>query len=235
MKKNLLSLALLFASMSSFEVIAQNDLSWQVQAGLNVAKQRNDLMDAGSRAGFNVGVRAELPIANGIYGNTGLILDQKGYKMDLGGGDETRLNLLYLTLPIHAGYRHEINNDISLFGDFGPYLAFGIAGKSKDKYDGKTEKYDAFGDEGEYKRFDFGLGFRVGAEYQKKYGISCGFDWGLINVAKTESSSDYDYDYDDYNYYGGYNGGYNSSYDDDLGDLAKIKNFCFSLSLSYKF
>ena len=81
-------------------------------------------------------------------------------------------------------YRHALTRRSALFFDFGPYFAFGFAGKTKVTQVNKrgivVAKYnrDTFSDEGA-DSFDWGLGFNFGAEFARHYRISLGSDWGL--------------------------------------------------------
>lgn len=61
--------------------------------------------------------------------------------------------------------------------------------------------------------FDFGLGFRIGAELQKRYSVSLGYDWGLID----EYTSDTDKN--------------NTS----IYETPTLRNRNLTISLSYKF
>ena len=64
----------------------------------------------------------------------------------------------------------------------GPYIAYGIAGKTKADVAGLSEKVDTFGDDGlDLKPFDAGLGLGVGAEFGKII-LDLGWDMGLTNI-----------------------------------------------------
>ena len=159
-------------------------------AGLNVAKATS--LDASMTIGFNVGARAEYNFSDNFYLGAGLLFTQKGYKWKgiMQNGADLKANPYYIEIPINAGYRYNFNDKVSVFGEVGPYIGFGIAGKYK------AEGYESakfFGDEGkvmaatlfapgvEPKRVDFGLGFAAGVEISK-FQVRLGYELGLTNI-----------------------------------------------------
>lgn len=79
--------------------------------------------------------------------------------------EDGKSNAYYLEVPVHFGYKHTVSDKFALFGEFGPYFACGLFGKTSsnaldydDNFDfvSESEKHDTFD---EFKRFDFGLGF----------------------------------------------------------------------------
>ena len=163
-------------------------------AGLNVAKATN--LNASMAIGFNVGARAEYNFNDNCYLGGALLFTQKGYKLKefiMLRGADLKANPYYIEIPINAGYRYSFNDKVSVFGEFGPYVAFGIGGKYK------AEGYESakfFGDEGKVnatalftgntyeispKRVDFGLTFAAGVEISK-FQIRVGYELGLTNV-----------------------------------------------------
>ena len=185
MKKILL---LVVASLLSISAINAQNLSTEVVAGLNVSNWGG----FNSKAGFHAGVRFELALpslAEGVYTNAGLLFTSKGAKLDLGDLGAGKANAYYLELPIHIGYKYALSNSFAIFGDVGPYVGVGLFGKAKstyteyyyDEYYTETETTNVFD---EMKRFDMGVGLRVGFEFMQKYSISVSYDWGLLNTYK---------------------------------------------------
>lgn len=194
MKKFLVLFALVAISMVS--VNAQEHVRWGVVAGMNVSKYTFTGFD--NKIGFHAGVKAEvgLPqLAEGAYLDFGGLLTLKGAKIDGGSLASFKFNPYYLEIPVHIGYKYAVNNDFSLFGNVGPYFGFGLFGKAKLKVNGDLSDYgyedygdistseNVFGDDG-LKRFDFGLGLKVGAEFSRKYQVSLSYDFGLVKVEK---------------------------------------------------
>ena len=181
MKKLFLTLCGLSCLLAQ-SVMAQ-DSSVEVTAGMNLSS----MSELDSKIGFHVGVRVDkqLPtLFNGAYINGAALLSLKGAEKDLGDALNMSCNAYYLEVPIHFGYKHAFNESISAFGEFGPYFAFGLFGKTKLESMGDDAKVDTFSDDGGVKRFDFGLGLRVGVEFNKRIPLSVGYDFGLINVVE---------------------------------------------------
>ena len=71
-----------------------------------------------------------------------------------------------------------------------------------------------------YQRWDAGIGFRVGVEYNNHYNLMFGCDWGLADI---------------------YRDSFRDTYHDSFKaqgidtSLPKVKNFNFSITLGYRF
>ncbi|MFV0326418.1 MAG: outer membrane beta-barrel protein, partial [Bacteroides xylanisolvens] len=134
MKKALLLFALVVISVVSIK--AQDNLKWGVMAGMNVSKYTITGFD--SRIGFHAGVKAELglsqaPNGGGAYMDFAALLTLKGAKVDGGSLASITFNPYYLEVPVRVGYKYAVNDDFSLFGSVGPYIAVGLFGKAKAK------------------------------------------------------------------------------------------------------
>ena len=192
---------------------AQGKLGFTVEAGLNLSKFSGDTdqLTAGGgcdmKAGFNIGVMANVPFTDAIYLKSGLKYTQRGWqkesKEDDGVYDEHE-TLGYLQLPILFSYRYAISDNIELQANVGPYLAYALHGKDADD-DDIFEYYD-------YKRFDFGLVLpSVGVTISNFY-VGVSNELGLVNLIDEE-------------------------YYDEAGDYNKNKwhNYCFSINVGYAF
>jgi len=177
-----------------------------IKAGMNISNASIDNKDADPKlkVGYQIGVTADYSFTRDWLIQTGLSFTVKGSKIDdfyagkmIGGdgrGTTHTFNQLYLTLPIYAGYRIHVTDNFGVVIGAGPYLGYGIGGKTKEKLheaifgDGSTErKFDTFGDADDIdieqlKRFDFGLGLNVSAEFGKIV-VGLGYEHGLLNIA----------------------------------------------------
>lgn len=173
------------------------------QFGMNISNFRmNEIPwgDMDAKAGFNAGIHAEyaLPECYGIYLNAGVDYSMKGAKdrIETMIGDQLGLGAtyitrpMYLSVPIHVGYRYDVMDDLGIYADFGPYFAFGTNGKSILKMDDFSEDVrtgffmNDKDDNQFYKvqRTEFGLGFRIGAEYARHYNFLFSCDWGITDM-----------------------------------------------------
>ncbi len=167
-----------------------------VVAGFNVSDINCADYDFDSKFGFHVGVIGQLNFHEngGLYLNAGILLSDKGAKMSgIALDDEFTgiekfdgtFNAYYFDIPVHVGYKYVLNNDVALFGEAGPYFGIGAFGKTTIKAGGvKVGETDTFDSEdGFMKRFDFGLGFRLGVELIQKIPVSVGWDFSVIDTS----------------------------------------------------
>lgn len=150
-----------------------------VKAGVNMSNLNGDIKHNDVRFGYNIGVTLDYKFTPELYLLTGLDLTTKGLRINV---DDVKAssNLIYLQLPVHVGYKLSISEITKLVFYAGPYVAYGIGGKHKEDAEFIEVKTDSFRKYG-YKRFDFGLGLGVGAEFGKIV-TSLGYDFGLTNI-----------------------------------------------------
>ena len=169
--KKLYSLVIAAVAAVALSFTAQaGDSYYEVFGGLNFSTVDYNGVDF--RTGVHVGLRGALEIPSvtqGFYVNAATALSYRGFK-----ADTVSYNPCYLDIPVHAGYKYENDDRITLFAEAGPYVGIGLFGKSEGR--------NIFSDEVGYKRIDLGLGLRTGIEIDKKYVISVGGDFGFLNV-----------------------------------------------------
>lgn len=210
----------------------EKNLSFMGLFGMNISNMQykhQPGMELNPKAGLNLGIRAEymLPAVRGLFVNAGLEYGMKGGRSriygpfeDMGGVYGTYIaRPCYLSIPIHVGYRYDIDERVGIYADFGPYFAVGTNGNFRTKYDDYSEDYteSIFAKEDGvryYKRFDCGIGLRFGAEYAQHYNFILGLDWGLTDMY-TQNAKHFWYE---------------SGYHD-----VSCKNYCASLTLGYRF
>lgn len=101
-------------------------ISLSADLGMNVASLTKQNL-WGSKVGLNVGIMAEKPVLNSLSVKAGLFYTMKGAKnggRDTGFGATLRSTLDpgYLEIPVMASYRYQLNEQIRLQFDFGPYF-----------------------------------------------------------------------------------------------------------------
>lgn len=150
-------------------------------------KETSDML-----VGFEGGVYANIPIAPQFYVQPSLMYEGKGGKnKDVDA--QTRLN--YLTLPIDFLFKPEMPNGSGawIIG-VGPYLGYGISGKSELTVGEATGSIDPFkendltGGEALLKRFDAGANVQLGYEMASGFNIGLNANLGLIDIANNGDS-----------------------------------------------
>jgi hypothetical protein len=185
MKRIILSaLFIVFATLSYGQ-----SLRWGVVGGVNFSSTTYQ----SSHVGMSAGVKAEygLPsVAKGSYLDIELLLSEKGFKDENGSqsyNETDKESRYYLVLPLHYGFKFNAGKSVKLFASAGPYIACGLFGKEKLTTTGDPSTFspsqtpyevsNVFSDN--LKRFDWGVGFKVGMEFMKHLQLQTGFDWGL--------------------------------------------------------
>ena len=222
------------SSAKALEYIPESGFTVQGLFGMNISnfRQPNSLVDAltDPKAGFNLGIRGEymLPSCYGVFVNLGVNYTMKGAKMDVPAilpddySCTVKYRPCYIEIPLHVGYRFNVLDNLGVFADFGPYFAIGVNGKEKTEFEGDAvEDYSKkfFRNSkmilGEIQRYDFGLGFRVGAEYANHHSLNFSFDWGLTDM---------------------YRDSYRREFFKENGfELGKLKNFNAGITYGYRF
>lgn len=210
--------------------------------GMNISKLQNHPYNA--KAGAMMGARADyvLPSAHGTYVTAGLDWTMKGGKTSDGclypsaPGEEEDITgthkyaLHYFEVPIRVGFRYNFSDEFGVYGEVGPYFAVGVGGKHKCSI-GDGAEISAIEDAHTFKafrnsynpeylnnqtfqRWDSGIGFRIGAEYNQHYNLMIGCDWGLADI---------------------YRNNLRNAYKDATGkSLPSVHNFNFSFTFGYR-
>lgn len=183
---------ILFTALLSFgAVAAKAQTTFGVRAGVNFQNINGeditgDDLEYKLKTGFHIGVNAEMPIAPEFYIQPGLLFSAKGADFD--DGDDTKLNISYLEVPINFLYKPELGNGKLLLG-VGPYFGFGVGGKLKsDNGDSDIEfsnKVDAGSDPDKFhlRRFDAGGNLLFGYEFSNKFSVQLNAQLGMINIS----------------------------------------------------
>jgi hypothetical protein len=172
-------------------VISGNaQISYSVRGGLNLSNlYGDDAKDAKMKVGYNVGGLVDYEFVSNVGIQSGFVLTAKGAKGDVVGVDAT-INMLYLEVPVNIIYKIDLNAanmPVKFNVNVGPYLAYGVGGKTSIEIGGASFSIDTFSDDGGYKKFDLGLGFGVGFEFGK-ITANCGWEMGLVNVMDAEDT-----------------------------------------------
>ena len=232
----ILALALSTGSARALEYEPASGMTYMGFFGMNVSKLQNHTEFGRAKVGATLGVKVDyvLPRAHGTYLTAGLDWTMKGGKAPLydaiyntEAGTLT-YDLHYLEIPVRVGFRYNMSESLGIYGEVGPYFSIGVGGKHKCRVDAdgtdarlieEQATYAAFKNydypkEG-FQRWDAGISFRVGAEYEQHYNLMIGCDWGLADL---------------------YRGSYrDAAHDAGVPTLPKVKNFNFSITVGYRF
>jgi len=195
-----------FILLIGINVSAQDSpFRFGVKAGMNMSNATIENKDADPKfkIGYQIGLTVDYNFTQNWLIQSGLSFTTKGSKIDdfyagemVGGdgrGTTHTFNQQYLQLPVYAAYRVNVSDNFNIVIGAGPYMAYGIGGKAKYKLndgtfgDGTNErKFSMFGSGKDnleqLKKFDFGLGLNVSAEFGKIV-VGVGYEHGLLNVA----------------------------------------------------
>lgn len=176
---------------------------------LNGKDAGGDKLENKMKAGFNVGVTADIPIAAPDYFvQTGLLFSTKGAKIE---GTDIKVNLSYLEVPITFLYTPVLGEGRLLMG-VGPYLGFAIGGKVDDtdiEFENEITEPQAISGTPYFKRFDAGGNILFGYQFTQNLSAQLNAQLGLVNIQPKIS------------------GGFDND--------ATVKNTGFGVSLGYRF
>ncbi|MFO7674302.1 MAG: porin family protein [Lutibacter sp.] len=154
-------------AISSF-VGVNAQTSFGAKAGLNVANLSGDVTDNEALIGFNLGVFAEIALADSFYLQPELLYSTQGAKFSESGIDAD-LNLNYIIIPLM--FKYDVANRFYL--EAGPQLGFLVLAEVLDQ-DVKDE----------FESVDFGANFGLSYGFTEKLFAQARYNIGLSNIAK---------------------------------------------------
>lgn len=156
-----------------------------IKAGLNLSNAldvKPGVPDKDFKVGFNVGLQVDKRLDRHLYFQSGIFFTTKGVKLNYKGNEKSaKINQMYLQLPLALAYKFHIDRNAHLVFNFGPYLAYGIAGKVSD---GNLRKHDTF-DKTRLKRFDVGLLGGIGLKFDRVL-LGVSYEHGLLDIAQAK-------------------------------------------------
>ena len=234
----IVAMAMCASNAKAFDNEPEEGLSWMGFFGMNISKLQNT--DYTAKAGATMGFRGDyvLPRAHGTYLTSGIDWTMKGGKMSIDYVEpiegktysaSAKYPLHYFEIPVRVGFRYNATEELGFYGEVGPYFAVGIGGKHRLNIDEDGEAarqledeltYKAFKKTGDldklaFQRWDAGVGFRIGAEYNNHYNFMFGCDWGLADIYRDNLRDKF--------------------YDANGFKLPKVHNFNISLTFGYRF
>lgn len=191
---------------SLFTATAQTKVTWSMKLGLGMSTWMGKNAD-GSNPLFNtkVGVGLDVPLTGLVSFQTGLSWVSKGASLDvdLTGADldlgsdlgvvDAHVNQNYFEMPLLAAFHVGTASNFDMVFMVGPYLAYGVNGKTSVDVDDLSVSVNSFGDsqvlgqniEG-LKRFDAGLQAGVALDFAK-WTVGLDGEFGFCKIASGKS------------------------------------------------
>ena len=183
MKKTLLLLALIVASTATF---AQTT-SFGIKAGLNSSKltvsATGGSISTESLVGFHVGGVVDIGFETFSI-QPGLLFSTKGGKSSSEEGTD-KVTLNYLEVPVNFLYKVPAGDGKVIFGA-GPYLGYGLSGKSKSS-DGTSTDVTFGSTTDDVKNPDFGFNFLAGYQFSQGFALNVNYGLGLANLSNDDA------------------------------------------------
>jgi hypothetical protein len=154
-------------------------------------KSEDDEFNGDSKTGMAGGIVANFGLSEKCSIRSGLLLVQKGIKVEETFGGSTmsaEINTNWLEVPLSLTY-----NIGNFYIGAGPSLSFGVGGKWKTKFDDEEESGKVhFGDseDDNMKGFDFGANVIAGFQFNNGLFINANFNQGFSNLISVESGDD---------------------------------------------
>jgi hypothetical protein len=195
MKKILLVLAM------AVTVTALSAQGFGLRGGVNLSNLAGDGAsdDAKMLTGFHLGLDYEIAVAPDFYFAPGLLFSTKGFKYDetfMGITTENKFVLNYLEVPLNLVYKPLLGEG-NLIVAFGPYLGYGIGGKSKweissggESGSGDEDISFGSGDEDDLKALDMGANISFGYMFAGGLSVQLNTQLGLINISPSDNDDD---------------------------------------------
>ncbi|GAE82198.1 porin family protein [Bacteroides reticulotermitis] len=165
---------LIFVLFALVSIVSYSQVSWNAKVGMNLSNLTGDA-DTDLKVGFQAGVGMEYQFTDMWSLQPSLMYTTKGAKVD-----GVKINPLYLELPIFAAARLPIADSQNIVIKGGPYLAYGVGGKSAGVKIFDNEGLDA-------NRFDLGLGVGVAYEIGRIF-VDLTGEFGLTKVFDGDGS-----------------------------------------------
>ena len=191
MKKFLLSIALALASFIAFAQVPQFGIKGGVNFANMTASSGSVSASLGTLTTFSAGAFTDIK-AGAISIQPGIFYTGKGFKVsDDNGSNSGQLSLRYIQVPVNFVYHIPavIGN---VYVGAGPFAAVGVSGKIKGTSEGESAEQDVtFGDDGEFKRTEFGLQGIAGFQFKTGFLVGLSYDLGLSNISNNNSEGSF--------------------------------------------
>ncbi|MBC7914484.1 MAG: PorT family protein [Pyrinomonadaceae bacterium] len=165
-------LSMALATVMMISTASAQHVNFGVKAGLNLYNIKDEQeSEFDSKVGFHIGALAHIHLNKQWALQPELVFSGQGAKFT-SGGDETKLNLGYLNVPVMVQYMFD--NGLRL--QAGPQVGFLLSAKAKNDDDDIDVKDDL-------KPVDFSLGFGAGyVHVPSGFGVDARYNLGLSDI-----------------------------------------------------
>ena len=170
-----------------------------IKGGGSFTRLTGDLSDPSGKFGGMGALTVDYEFLSNMSIQTGAYFFMKGATYSTTGENQSLVpvdaDMYYLQFPLHFSYKIPISGSVRFNVNAGPYVAVGIAGKTKVGSGNNVIKHDTFSGAGDsnmagvgFKNFDGGIGLGAGLEFNS-FTIDVGWDFGLANISRIDGTS----------------------------------------------
>lgn len=170
-----------------------------IKGGGSFTRLTGDLSDPSGKFGGMGALTVDYEFLSNMSIQTGAYFFMKGATYSITSNNQTFVpvdaDMYYLQFPLHFSYKIPISGSVRFNVNAGPYVAVGIAGKTKVGSGNNVIKHDTFSGAGDsnmagvgFKNFDGGIGLGAGLEFNS-FTIDVGWDFGLANISRIDGTS----------------------------------------------
>lgn len=200
-----LTIAVLSAFCASNAKADVSDIYLGIQVGLNHSNVQNFNTLAGDinfqrykfNAGVNAGVLVLIPFENAFF-QTGITTSRRGsalmFQPQPNQSASYSFNGMTLDLPIYAGWRYELNDNVAFMLGGGPVLSYQLSGRVHGEYgiswgprpieQGQADYVLKGADWKDINRFNVALGLKIGAFINDCIEVNLTYERYFINLFK---------------------------------------------------
>ena len=177
--------------LCTLTVAAQTKVTWSMELGLGMSTWMGKGSDHTNPIfSPKVGIGIDVPLSGLVSFQTGLTWVSKGTKVSSWlGKKDVQVNQNYFQMPLLAAFHVGTVSSFDMVFTAGPYLAYGINGKSEFEVDDVTTSWNTFGNSRQegiltdgLDRLDAGVQLGVAMDFPR-WTVGVDGDFGFVKVA----------------------------------------------------